>query len=63
MEVNVSKPRDPNANNNMATARISDVTKAELKGLAVKSGLTLSEVTRKAITEGLPILKRKLAKK
>ena len=59
----MAKPRDPNANNNMATARISDVTKAELKGLADKAGLTISEVTRKAITEGLPILKRKLAKK
>ena len=59
----MSKPRDPNANNAMATARVSDITKAELRDLAAKTGLTLSEVTRKAIIEGLPILKRKLAKK
>ena len=59
----MSKPRNPKANNNMATARVSDITKAELQALAAKSGMTLSEVTRKAITEGLPILKNKLAQK
>ncbi len=59
----MSKPKNPNANNSMATARVSDNTKAELRCLAGKSGLTLSEVTRKAIIEGLPILKRKLSKK
>ena len=41
----MSKPRNPYANNSMATARISDVTKNELRDLAAKSGLTLSEVT------------------
>ena len=56
----MSKPRNPHANNAMATARVSDVTKAELRNLAAKSGLTLSEITRKAIIEGLPILKRTL---
>ena len=59
----MSKLRNSNANNAMATARVSDVTKAELRDLAAKTGLTLSEITRKAITEGLPILKSKFAKK
>ena len=58
----MSKPRDPTANNNMATARISDLTKAELRDLAAKSGLTLSEITRKAIIAGLPVVKREVNK-
>ena len=56
----MSKPRDPTANNNMATARISDLTKAELRDLAAKSGKSLSEVTRWVIQEGLPVVRRKV---
>ena len=56
----MSKPRNPHTNNSLATARVSDVTKAELKGLAAKSGLTLSKVTRMAITKGLPIVRREI---
>ena len=58
----MTKARDPHANNAMATARVSDVTKAELKDLAAKSGLTLSEITRKVIMAGLPIVKREISK-
>ena len=58
----MSKPRNPHANNSMATARVSDVTKNELRDLAAKSGLTLSEVTRKAIMAGLPVVKREIIK-
>jgi hypothetical protein len=57
----MSKPRDPKANNSMATARVSpDNTKAELRDLAAKSRMMLLEITRKVIIEGLPTLKRKL---
>jgi hypothetical protein len=58
----MSKTRDPTANNNMATARISDITKAELRDLAAKSGKSLSEVTRWVIQEGLPVVRRKVNK-
>ena len=58
----MSKPRNPHANNSMATARVSDVTKEELKELAAKSGMTLSELTRKAIMAGLPIVRREIRK-
>jgi hypothetical protein len=44
----------------MATARVSDVTKAELQALVDKSGKTLSEITRWVISEGLPVVKRKV---
>jgi len=56
------RPRDPHANNAIATARVSDVTKAELRGLADKSDLTLLEITRKVIMAGLPIVKREISK-
>jgi hypothetical protein len=56
----MSKPRNPNANNAMATARVSDVTKAELQALVAKSGKTLSEITRWVIREGLPVVKQKV---
>ena len=56
----MTKARDPNANNNMATARISDNAKAEISEIAKQSGLTLSEVTRAAILAGLPVVKKEL---
>jgi len=56
-------PRNPDAGNNITTARISDNAKAELLSLAKKHGLSLSKVTRKAIMAGLPIVKEELAQK
>ena len=56
------KPRDPDAANNLASARISDNAKAELVEIAEHSGKSLSEVTRKAIMAGLPIIRKRLTK-
>ena len=58
-----TRPRDPNAGNNLTTARISDNAKNELREIAEQAGMSLSEVTRKAIMAGLPKVKKDLAKK
>ncbi len=52
----MTKPRNPHAYNNLATARVSDVTKARLRALAKRLGCTLTQATRAAIEAGLDAL-------
>ena len=56
----MAKPRNPAKCHNMATARVNDFTKAELRELSERTGLSLSEVTRAAILAGLPKIKKEL---
>ncbi len=52
----MTKPRNPHANNNLTSARISDITKARLYRLAERLGCSKTQATRAAIEAGLDAL-------
>lgn len=56
----MTRKRNPRACNNLITARVDDLSIAEISEIAKDTGLTKSRITWKAIKAGLPKVKAEL---
>ena len=58
----MTRKRNPRARNNLITARVDDLSIAEIAQIARDTGETKSRITWKAIKAGLPKVKAEIDK-